>query len=295
MRNKSFLLSSVIFFGIVSGGNAAMASVSGGPNKIPEVIQDLSNKGIQFTYTGETEGLPSYLGQMPNGEYQFFYVLNDNYVLNGVVFDKSGNNVSGSQIDAIRKRMESAQQKLSQPLITEVGSSPMMQPVKSEMAKKEDNKFEGFFEFAANEAAWFAVGKSTLPILYMIVEPGNDDVISSWNDLVPYIRKEDFQVRIILLSTNKKSEADARAILGDENPGMSWVNGNGSTKKAVEQPKPDSEQYKKGHNLLMTNKKISEKYGVKNTPVFVYITKSGEVKNITGKIKNIGDISAEIK
>ena len=64
----------------------------------PPVLKRMTDRGIDLTYLGEKAGVPGFLARNPQGQYQIYYVIGDDHVIAGYLFNKRGRNLTAVQL-----------------------------------------------------------------------------------------------------------------------------------------------------------------------------------------------------
>ncbi len=79
------------------------------------VLDYLRSQGVDLVSIGEVGGLEGYLSEAPGGRRQVFYVSPDGTALiAGVAFDARGSNLTGPQIDSMRRRTDAERARLDE-------------------------------------------------------------------------------------------------------------------------------------------------------------------------------------
>ena len=266
---------------------------------IPPALKYLMDNGVKLTYLGDAGGLAGYLGESPSGTVQTFYLAPDgSHVIAGVLFRNGGVNVTGVQMYDMKSRFEAAKkmaegvsdelstiqpQSLIEPKITagltevtplqiQNGDAAIVTKDKYLSDKNLDD-----FNSDIDKVAWFSVGASDAPVLYMLADPNCPFCHNAWKELRPMIMAREISVRVILVAGLEGSEPEALSILSRDEPGRAWFAGEGSTASMPVAPPPNSgsSEYQEAVKYLRTNTEFMNKYELDATPYFFTIDKEG--------------------
>lgn len=83
------------------------------PEPLPPALAYLEESGVKLTHLGSHGGMEGYLGESATGKLQTFYLTPDGeHVVAGLLFRRGGLNVTGVQIDAMKRRFEGARESM---------------------------------------------------------------------------------------------------------------------------------------------------------------------------------------
>lgn len=313
---RTTALSLALSGGFVVSGNAQTAEISNLPSEgivqrlendiVPPALKYLMDGGVKLTYLGDAGGLMGYLGESPTGTVQTFYLTPDgNHVIAGVLFKSGGVNVTGVQMYDMKNRFEAAKktaEEASDAIIQTNPQSLILPKITSGLtevtptqiqngeaalvttAKYLSDKDTDTFNNDLDKVAWFSVGLSDSPVLYMLADPNCPFCHSAWNELRPMIMAREISVRIILVAGLEGSEPKALSILARDEPGRAWFAGEGATKSMPVAPPPASSSagYQKAVRYLKTNTDFMNKYDLDATPYFFTYDKEGKLYESRG-------------
>lgn len=261
-------------------------------NVVPPALKYLMDNGVKLTYLGDAGGLMGYLGESPSGTVQTFYLAPDgNHIIAGVLFKSGGVNVTGVQMydmknrfEAAKKMAEGVSEELSQmspqssiePKITsgltEVTPTQIQNGEAAIVTKDKylSDKNLDDFKVDIDKVAWFSVGASDAPVLYMLADPNCPFCHNAWKELRPMIMAREISVRVILVAGLEGSEPEAISILSRDEPGRAWFAGEGSTDSMPVAPPPSSSssKYQEAVKYLKTNTEFMDRYELDATPYF---------------------------
>ena len=275
---------------------------------LPNALEYLMESGVSLTYLGDAGGVAGYLGESPTGKIQTFYITPDgNHVIAGVLFRHGGVNVTGVQINDMRDRFENAKMRaesLSEEISVLEPSSvpapvPSMLPSMEKVSNEEiqagevaeasiaDYKSKRNVEQIKDQLdrlAWFSVGASNAPHIYMVVDPNCPHCHRAWTEIRPLVMSSDLSVRVIMIGALKGSRDKAISILSREEPGRAWFAGEGSTAQMPVAPAPSrsSKEYKSAVGFLKTNEKFVTDNVLESTPYIFAFDKNGELYESMG-------------
>lgn len=268
---------------------------------VPEALQYLIDSGVTLTFLGDAGGLLGYLGESPSGSVQTFYLTPDGkHVIAGVLFREGGVNVSGIQLNDMRQRFEQARKSADtaseeiqslklgstvEPNVPNTITEVTPTDIKNGEAQvvTVDSYLSDFgvdeFEKDLDKVAWFSVGSSDAPVLYMLSDPQCPFCHKAWKDLRPMIMSRELSVRVIMVSGLEGSTPKAISILSREEPGRAFFAGEGSTKSMPIAPPPNSSSsdFKRARGYLNTNMAFMEKYNLDATPFFFAFNEEGKL------------------
>jgi len=270
------------------------------------VLTWLESQGVVLTALGEEGGLSAYLGEAPGGRMQVFYLTPDGqHIVAGMMFREGGSNVTAAQLAAMRERfnaerrriqeqegrMATAQQVLGggleQALTPAPQRSPVPSPSETRSAPSEPSAervaLRDRIIRAAEDTAWFSLGREGAPVVYMLADPQCPHCHNVWSQLRPRIEAGEIMVKIILVGALPGSEERAISILSRPEPGRAWLAGEGSTNARVAPPPPEnSRQFQVAQRLLRANLDFAREAGIKGTPWLAYVGRDGELRTVEG-------------
>lgn len=280
----------------------------------PPVLAWLEAQGVQLTALGEAGGLSGYLAESPDGRLQVLYVTPDGrHVVAGLLFREGGANVTASQLAAMRERFEAERRRLSEQdrrvaaahrsadggfdkapslaRLTEAegrktaDAPSQARPVEAaERAALRDRLLR-----EAEATAWFSVGRSGAPVVWLVADPQCPHCHAAWAQLKPKVEAGEVTVRVILVGALPGSEERAISLLARPEPGRLWMAGEGSTPARVAPPPPEtSRQHQIARQLLRTNLAFAQANGIRGTPWLAHVAADGELRIMEGA----GDIAA---
>ena len=274
--------------------------------KAPPVLQYLMDRGVKLTYLGDAGGLGAYLGESPTGSTQTFYLTPDeNHVVAGVLFREGGVNVTGVQIAEMKDRYEEAKKKaeaagqslgsatpetvpapttnnsLTALTPEEIQAGAAVTPSAEEYLSNRD--LDGF-RTEIEDTAWFGVGSSEAPVVYMVVDPNCPFCHRIWQDLRPMVMTREISLRLIMIAGLKGSEPKAVSILSRDEPGRAWMAGEGSTRSmpVASPPAAASSSFKDAMRYLERNMSFIDKHEITSTPHLFYFDEEGTLYESRG-------------
>ena len=249
---------------------------------MPDPIRNLADDGAQIRYMGRDHGFDSWLS-VKNGQEQYFYVPpgGTGFVM-GVLFDNKGRAVTIDQI----KRLEGEGSDLLSSLKT-------MQNEDFTAAQTHDKSFQSASErlFAdTQQANWVPLGKAGAPAVYAVIDPQCGHCHALIRDLQDkgHLANGDIQLRLIPVGMSHESKAQAAFLIAAPDPQTRFLKHLQGDKTAL--PVRDD------INLRGVERNLSYMQGWKfdATPMLVYRDKTGNVKIVRGRPKDLTAMLAEL-
>ena len=279
---------------------------------LPKALEYLMESGVSLTYLGDAGGVAGYLGESPTGKVQTFYITPDgNHVIAGVLFRQGGVNVTGVQINDMKERFVNAKMRAESiakdlegvdesnvpaPIPSIVSNLDEVSPEQitageAAVASIDDYRSTRDLEYMKSQfdqLAWFSVGSSTAPYVYMIADPNCPYCHRAWMDLRERVMSKEISVRVILIGALKGSREKAISILGRPEPGRAWFAGEGSTAEMPVAPPPmkNSKEYRAATGFLKVNESFVGKNELTSTPYLFAFDKNGVLYESEGWPKN---------
>lgn len=240
---------------------------------MPKPIEALATQGAQVRYMGKSHGLDSWL-TIQRGQEQYFYVLPDGeaFVM-GLLFNKDGKLITVDQINALRKENGEVLDMLAE------DRAPGIK--KQETSREFKTPAERLYADVEG-ANWVTIGNPKAPFIYVFIDPQCPHCHSFFTDLrKPYIESGRLQLRLIPVGFRDETRAQAAFLLAAGDPETRWFRHMDGDKEALPAKMEVSQQG------VQMNMAIMQSWKLDATPIAVYRDKTGEIKIVRGRAKDI--------
>lgn len=241
---------------------------------IPGPVQKMVEQGAQIRYLGRSHGLDGWI-TMYNGTEQYFYVQPDGsaFVM-GLLFDADGKSVTVKQVEELQKNDKN--------LVELLENNTQPDPAELSSDEKEpQTTAEKMFQ-SVEKANWVVVGKSDAPVIYSFVDPQCPHCHNLMKDLrEDYIEKGLIQARLIPVGFREETLAQAAYMLAAPDAANRFFAHLDGVETALPVDAGVSTTGVEQNVLTMHRWKFDV------TPITVYRNKSGEIKIVRGRIKDI--------
>jgi thiol:disulfide interchange protein DsbG len=256
---------------------------------MPAPLEALATEGAQIRYMGNEAGLDGWLA-IQDGQEQYFYVTPDReYVLLGLLFDKSGKMVTLRQVSALQKASGASLDILkAEPPKPQTGS--VLDGLnKDEISKTLKSPSEKLFA-DIESSNWVTLGQPTAPVIYTFMDPQCQHCHNLMKDLrADYIDKGLLQVRMIPVGFKDDTKAQAALLLAVPNGQERWYRHLDGDKESLPVTTGVNEQG------VERNLSIMQAWKLNVTPLSIYRAKDGSVKVVQGRARDlkamIGDLA----
>ena len=236
------------------------------------------NDGAQIRYLGQDSGFDGWL-TIKNGQEQYFYVLPDGkaFVM-GILFDDQGRALTVRQV----QRLRGEEGDLLDSLAGEIAT-----PVQEQTAFALKSPAEQLYHDIEN-SNWVPVGNGGAPVLYSFIDPGCGHCHAFMQDARGAVDGGSLQVRLIPIGFSKENRAKAAFLLAAPNPAERWYAHMTGDDSALPAKTEINEQG------IQRNLSIMQTWNLDVTPLILYRSKSGEVKIVRGRPKNIQQLLSDV-
>lgn len=249
---------------------------------LPKPIRNLVDEGAQIRFLGKDYGLDAWI-TIKNGQEQYFYVMPDgkSFVM-GVLFDDEGKVVTVRQVQRLREKGD--------PLLDELTEDLKPQ---NEISNKEAFEFkspsERLFQDIEN-SNWIPFGAMGAPVMYSFIDPQCPHCHAFISDLRSnnMIENGRVQLRIIPVGFREETRAQAAFLLASPNPQERFFKHMDGDKSALPAKAEINQQGVQRNLALMQSWKLDV------TPLIVYRDKSGGIKIVRGRPKDINSLLGDI-
>ncbi len=246
---------------------------------LPRPLEVYVEQGAQIRYLGRENRYDGWM-TIKNGVEEYYYVpVNDRSIFfMGMMFDDNGKVITFEQIKRLQKQSDSL-------LNTLVGESPVKKDAEEEKAKKPESPAQQLYR-DVEYSNWVMLGDANAPYIYVFIDPQCPHCHDFMKDLKDkYIKSGKLQVRIIPVGVLKEeSKKQAAFIMAAPNGGDLWLEYIEGNKNAISSDERLNTQGVERNHALMSRWKFNE------TPLTIYKSKTGEIKLLRGRAKNIDDI-----
>lgn len=121
---------------------------------------------------------------------------------------------------------------------------------------------------------WFSVGKkdANIPVLYMVADPSCSHCHNAWSKIKDLVFNGKLNVHIVMISGLPGSLPSAIQLLAKPNPGLAWLQGEGSSSMPVTNTAtPSSKEYHDAAKYIKVNTMFASDLKVQKTPWLSYI------------------------
>lgn len=256
----------------------------------------LEANGIALTPLPREHDIEGYLG-VKQGQPQFFYLLPDGKgILIGVLYDNTGKDVSSEQLrTAVSDGRTFAllsnsgafggAQQAAAPQATAVPAQPAADPaIAKAVASIADTTF-------------IELGKSSAPVVYMVVDPNSASSLETWNALQPALQSGGVKIRLVLSAAlnNGASLPHVAAIMKAPDRAKAWqehankvLSGMGGIEPAASVSQDVVEAVRKNHAWIAES-------GVQVMPAFFWTDKAGQPRRQFGPPPSMIDILSSLR
>lgn len=254
---------------------------------LPAPLEGMVDRGAQVRYLGKSHGLDGWI-MIFKGQEQYFYVLPDGKAfLTGVLFDAEGKPVTVEQVSALQKQEGEFLDLMAEAEIPEEG----IEIPKTEISKpfEYQTPAERMFTDVKN-SNWVQIGAKDAPVIYSFIDPQCPHCHEFINDLrKTYIETGQIQVRLIPVGFREDTLAQAAFLLASPNAQdvfFRHLDGDAAALPA---------KYDINNQGIQKNLALMQAWKFDVTPMTVYQSKSGEVKLIRGRAKDLPAILSDLK
>lgn len=256
---------------------------------LPAPLETMAKEGAQLRYMGNEGGLDAWMA-IQNGQEQYFYVTPDReFVLLGMLFDKSGKMITLQQVSKLQKSgdpvLDVLKANVSNP---EASVTDQLPKPEGDIAKSLKSPSEQLF--ADVEASnWKVLGKDTAPVMYMFIDPQCPYCHEFMKTLRKDIEAGNVQVRMIPVGFRDETRAQAALLLAVPNAQERWFRHLDGDKDALPVTPGVNEQGVERNMAIMQSWKLNV------TPLSMYRAKDGKIKIVQGRAKDLKALLADLQ
>lgn len=179
----------------------------------------------------------------------------------------------------------------AQPSVPTPATGPIPMPVagpqRSDAAPATGDRYAStrdlaVFTAALEQTAYFTIGREGNPTVYLVADPQCPHCHEAWKELRPRIEAGALTVKVILVAGLPGSDRLAVNLLGRDNPGRAYFEGEGSVKGVAIAPSLGAEQSRTGQGFLDVNMAFLRQADIRGTPWMGYVGKDGKLREMSG-------------
>ncbi|MFN3826320.1 MAG: thioredoxin fold domain-containing protein [Micavibrio sp.] len=254
---------------------------------MPAPLEAMAKEGAQLRYMGNEAGLDAWIA-IQNGQEQYFYVTPDReYVLLGLLFDKTGKMITLQQVATLQQKGDNVLDVLKAEKPAEIAS--VTDNVKEgDIAKVLKSPSEQLYSDLEG-SNWVRLGKQEAPYIYMFIDPQ----CPYCHDFMKSLRKDieggKIQVRMIPVGFRDETRAQAALLLALPDPEARWFRHLDDDKEALPVTPGINEQGVERNMAIMQSWKLNV------TPLTVYRARDEKVKIVQGRAKDVSTLLGDVK
>ena len=285
-RNVSAgLLTLMIMSSAVSAQNAA--PVKKDP-PLPAPLESMAQAGAQLRYMGNEGGLDGWIA-IQNGQEQYFYVTPDReYVLLGMLFDKTGKMITLQQVSTLQKEGGAVLDIRKADTLAPDASVTDRLPAQGDILKKLKSPSEQLFS-DIEAANWVTLGSQTAPVMYMFIDPQCPYCHEFTKALRKDIEMGAIQVRMIPVGFKDETRAQAALLLAVSDAQARWFRHLDGDTEALPGTPGVNEQGVERNMAIMQSWKLNV------TPLSIYRSQDDTVKIVQGRAKDLKILLGDLK
>ncbi len=279
------MLRSLMMFALVLLLSTPAARAQDALPAMPDALQVLADAGAQMRYLGKSHGMHGWIA-VYQGQESYYYVTPDGQAfLMGLMFDKEGKMVTVNQVADLQKQGGDVLD-----FLAAEAAAPTMDEAKAKTEEAFTYKSPAQRMFAEVENAnSVALGDTKAPVLYSFMDAQCPHCHDFMGDLkAKYIDKGLIQVRVIPVGFSEQSLSQAAFLLAAPDGADRWfkhLDGDASALLAKSSVNTQGVQ----RNLA-----IMQAWKFDATPTSVYKSRTGEIKIIRGRAKDLNAILADL-
>ncbi|PZQ49116.1 MAG: thiol:disulfide interchange protein DsbG [Micavibrio aeruginosavorus] len=253
---------------------------------VPDALQSLADRGAQFRYLGNEHGMDGWIA-IYQGQEQYYYITQDKKAfVTGLMFADDGRPITIDQVKTLQAAGGDVLDLLAEDKTPEETSTPTS-VVESAAMKTPAERMFGDVE-ASN---WIRLGSEDAPAIYSFVDPNCPHCHDFLNDIrqKDYLAKNVLQVRIIPVGFQTGSLAQASFLLASPDAQERYFKYLDGDKDQLPAKSDISTQ------AVQKNMALMQAWKFNVTPLTVYRSKSGEIKIVRGRAKDLNAIISDLQ
>lgn len=254
--------------------------------EVPKVLQALSDRGAQFRYLGNENGMEGWIA-IYQGQEQYYYITpNKKAFVTGLMFGDDGRPITIEQVQTL----QAAGGEVLDLLAADV-AKPEATAAPDSIAAAAQMKTPAERMFADVEASnWIRLGSGTAPVIYSFVDPN----CPHCHDFINDVRKSGvlesgaLQIRIIPVGFVTGSLSQAAFLLASPDAQDRYFKYLDGDKEALPAKSDISTQ------AVQKNMALMQAWKFNVTPLTAYRSKSGEIKIVRGRVKELASVLQDL-
>ncbi len=255
---------------------------------MPAPLETMSKEGAQVRFLGSRGGLDGWIA-IQNGQEQYFYATADReFVLLGLLFDKTGKMITLEQVSALQKEGGAVLDILKAETTSKNATVTENVPVEGNIAGALKSPSEQMFSDVEG-GNWLSFGNQAAPVMYTFMDPQCPYCHEFMKVLRPEIEGGRIQVRLIPVGFREETRAQAALLLAAPNAQDRWFRHLDGDKEALPVTPGINEQGVERNMAIMQSWKLNV------TPLSVYRAQDGKVKLVQGRAKDMKALLGDLK
>lgn len=254
--------------------------------EVPKVLQALAERGAQFRYLGNEHGMDGWIA-IYQGQEQYYYITQDKKAfVTGLMFGEDGRPVTIEQVQTLQASGGEVLDMLTaDPSRAEETTAPDSILNAAQMKTPAERMFAD-----VERSNWIGLGSGTAPLIYSFVDPNCPHCHDFINDIrkKEYLDKNVLQVRIIPVGFVEGSLAQAAFLLASPDAKDRYFQYLDGDKDALPAKSDISTQ------AVQKNMALMQAWKFNVTPLTVYRSKTGEIKIVRGRVKDLAAVIADL-
>jgi len=269
---------------VLSAGFTARAIAQEALPDLPEPIDNLVKEGAQIRYLGKDFGFDAWL-TIKNGQEQYFYVKPDGkaFVM-GVLFDDKGKLITVNQVQRLRENGDDLLDTLASDNLTGIETNDQASEQRFEFKTPSERLYHDI-----ETSNWVALGKLGAPVAYSFIDPQCGHCRAFVQSLKPALENGQVQLRMIPVGFKEETRAQAAFLMAAPNPQERWMRHIDGDETALPARSDINQQGVQRNLAIMQSWKLSA------TPLIIYRAKSGEVKIVRGRPKDLPGMLSDLE
>lgn len=254
--------------------------------EVPQVLEALADRGAQFRYLGREHGMEGWIA-IYQGQEQYYYITQDKKAfVTGLMFGEDGRPITIDQVKTLQASGGDVLDLLTSGSAPAAETSAPKSVVESAQVK---TPAERMFADVEN-SNWVRLGNETAPVIYSFVDPNCPHCHDFINDIRQknYLQQGVLQIRIIPVGFIEGSLAQSAFLLASPDASDRYLKYLDGDKEALPAKGEISTQAVQKNMALMQAWKFSV------TPLTAYRSKSGEIKIVRGRVKDLDAMLADL-
>jgi len=257
---------------------------------VPAPLQVLVEKGAQIRYLGTEHGMEGWIA-MYQGQEQYYYVTGDKKAfVTGLMFGEDGRPITIEQVQQLQAQGDGVLDLLAADPATRApsGGESAATSTVSDAAKTQTPAERMFAD--VERSNWLRLGGNGAPAIYSFIDPQCPHCHEFINELrqQDYIGKNAVQVRAIPVGFAEGSLAQAAFLLAAPDAQDRFYKHLDGDKEALPAKNDISTQ------AIQKNMALMQAWKFNVTPLTIYRSRSGEIKIVRGKPKDLAGLIADL-